>query len=385
MKLSTKLKRGRARAASERSIYRLCCEIPDCRSARGIRHRYCSILAISVAGVLSNCKNFRELGEWAAHLDQEQLRNLGVRKTKGIYLVPSEATLRRTLNQTDPEILDQLAGAWASKELRDGFTALACDGKWLRGSGDTGNQVKLVAALTHASAVVVGQVEVPSTSNEISVMRQLLEKLQLQGVVVTADALHTQRDFTRWLVKEKQADYVLTAKGNQRELETSIRELKEEHWGVPHTATGKGHGRVETRVTQTSVALRDYLWNTEPFPFVEQVFRISRTVTNQKTGVTTNEVAVGITSLPPERATAAAIGALVRGHWAIENQLHWSRDVVFGEDGSQIRTGSGARVMASLRNTVISLLRLRGETKLAPTLRRMARNPNLAIALVLGY
>jgi predicted transposase YbfD/YdcC len=219
----------------------------------------------------------------------------------------------------------------------------------------------------------------------IKAMRALLHNLDLQNVVVTADAMHTQRDFVRFLVEEKSAHYVLIVKANQGELEKAIALIGNEDWSVPISSTGKGHGRVEIRTTQTSTFLRDYLCDIQPFPYVEQVFKVCRKVINQKTGVITQERVFGITSLNPQQAGAAEIGTLVRGHWAIENKLHWSRDVLFDEDNSQVRTHFGAQVMASLRNTAISLLRLRGETALAPALRRIARNPHLAIALVCGH
>ena len=143
---------------------------------------------------------------------------------------------------------------------------------------------------------------------------------------------------------------------------------------------GKAHGRIERRSTQTSTALADYL----DFPYVAQVFRVERTVTHCKSGKTSRETAYGITSLRPPRADTRQIGELVRGHWEIENRLHWVRDVTFDEDRSQVRTGSGPRAMASLRNFAISCLRLAGCTNIAQGLRRMAWHWPLPLTL-LGF
>lgn len=133
--------------------------------------------------------------------------------------------------------------------------------------------------------------------------------------------------------------------------------------------TGKGHGRLEQRSTQTSMALNDYL----DFPYVGQVFRIVRKVTHCKSGRTCIETVYGVTSLLSQQGDARQIGDLVRGHWEIENRLHWVRDVTFDEDRSQVRTGSGPRALASLRNFAISCLRVAGFANIAKGLRHLGR------------
>ena len=145
-------------------------------------------------------------------------------------------------------------------------------------------------------------------------------------------------------------------------------------------AIDKGHGRLERRSTETSTALNGYL----DFPHVGQVCRIERTVTQCKSGKTHRETVYGVTSLRPEQADARQIGELVRGHWEIENRLHWVRDVTFDEDRSQVRTGSGPRALASLRNFVISCLRLAGCANIAQGLRHMAWDWHLPLTL-LGF
>ena len=366
------------------SLLDLCSKLPDCRLKRGVRHSYSAIVAISIAGVLSGSINYLEIGEWASRLSAAQLRQLGVKRKKRWFTAPSEATLRRTLQKTDPELLDQIMGSWMRENLGGKPSAIACDGKWLNGSGQLRPATKLLSAMTHDNGVVVGQVEVPDGTNEITVIQPLLQDMDLEEVVVTADALHTQRDLIKFLVERKKAHFVLITKGNQALVESAICRLKAKDWVNTSVAIGKGHGRIEKRTTSVSPYLNTYLRKIENFPFCKQVFKVEREVTDFKSGRVTRERVVGVTSLPPQKANAKAIGDLVRGHWAIENRLHWSRDVTFREDLSQVSAGSGARVMASLRNTAISMLRLRGETKLAPTLRRNASNPDLAIAIVSG-
>lgn len=142
--------------------------------------------------------------------------------------------------------------------------------------------------------------------------------------------------------------------------------------------TDKGHGRLEQRRTQTSTALNGYL----DFPHLGQVFRVERTVTHCKSGKTHRETVYGVTSLHPQQADARRIGELVRGHWEIENRLHWVRDVTFDEDRSQVRTGAGPRALASLRNFAISRLRLAGWANIAQGLRHLAWDWQLPLTLL---
>ncbi len=140
----------------------------------------------------------------------------------------------------------------------------------------------------------------------------------------------------------------------------------------------KGHGRIEIRRIQTSTALNDYL----TFPYVAQVFRIERITSKLDGELLRREVAYCITSLTEEKADAKRLLALNRGHWSIENRLHWVRDVTFDEDRSQIRVGQGPQVMATLRNLVISLYRLHDNRNIAQALRKCSWNASSALEYV---
>lgn len=136
------------------------------------------------------------------------------------------------------------------------------------------------------------------------------------------------------------------------------------------TTVGKEHGRLETREIWTSTELNDYL----KFPYVRQVFQVRRTITDRTTGKTTVEIVYGITSLSPEKASPARLLDLNRKHWTIENRLHYVRDVTYDEDRSRVRKNNGPRIMASLRNTAISLFRLAGVRNIAKAVRHCALN-----------
>lgn len=140
----------------------------------------------------------------------------------------------------------------------------------------------------------------------------------------------------------------------------------------------KGHGRIELREFQASRALKGHL----EFPYADQVLRIRRIITDLSGENRREEVTYGVTSLSPERGDIRRLAELNRGHRAIENSLHWVRDVTFDEDRSQVRTGSGPRVMATLRNLVIGLFRLRGVTNIAEGIRRCSWKKGCVLRLI---
>jgi hypothetical protein len=200
-------------------------KLPDPRKRRGVRHRQACLLAVAICACLAGCRSFAAIGEWAADLPQEALARLGGRwhPTQGRYLPPSEPTLRRALQAADVERIDRELGAWLERRAGVG-EAVAVDGKSLRGAvGADGRRAHLLAALVHKEGVVLNQRQVDEKHNEITEFRPLLEPLDLEGVVVTADAMHTQRGHASFLVEEKKADYLFTVKGNQPNLEAALR------------------------------------------------------------------------------------------------------------------------------------------------------------------
>jgi len=224
---------------------------------------------------------------------------------------------------------------------------------------------------------VLAQRRVDGKTNEIPEFAPLLDEVDLAGRVVTADALHCQRDHARYLVAERHADYLFVAKQNQPGLVAAISQVPEQAFPPPSVTVDRGHGRVERRTVRAAPVPAQVR-----FPHAEQVFVVDRHVTDLSGRPRFTEVAYGVTSLTGERACAARLGGLLRGQWSIENRLHWVRDVVFAEDASRVRTAHGPQVMASLRNLVIGLLRLAGHAMIARALRWMGRNPARALALL---
>ena len=200
----------------------------------------------------------------------------------------------------------------------------------------------LFAALDHSTGTVIGQESIGEKTNEIPHFAPLMDRISdLAGVVVTADALHTQTAHAEYL-NGRDAFYVFTVKGNQRGVYDKI-------------------------ASQT--------WASLP------VQHTTRDRHDHRTGDKTREHVFAITSLPADQATPEQLGQYIREHWGIENRLHWVRDVTFNEDKSQVRVGNGAHVMATVRNLAISIHRLAGATNIAKATRTALRDPKIALQL----
>ena len=201
-------------------LFDLLGEIPDVRKRRGVRHKVQSVLATAICAVVAGARSFTAMAEWTAEQSRETLRRLGSKRGKA----PSERTYRRILQSIDVEELDRRVCGWIAQQqqLQPG-TALAMDGKTLRGSRDGSKAaLHLLSAIVHGSSTVVAQVAVESKTNEITQVEPLLENLDIKGMVVTGDALLTQREIARHLVEDKHADYVFTVKDNQPTLRKNI-------------------------------------------------------------------------------------------------------------------------------------------------------------------
>ncbi|MGW7674493.1 ISAs1 family transposase [Streptomyces sp. NPDC054775] len=362
----------RTPAPDHELLVQLLAGIPDPRRRRGVRHPVGALIAVAVCAVVAGARGFTAIGEWARDAGSAALQRLGLERGW-----VDESTPRRLFARLDADRLDAVLGAWALTRTARvaGRRVIAIDGKTVRGARCGGSTAPhLVAALAHGSGAVLGQVAVSEKSNEIPAARQLIQLLDLDGVVVTMDALHTQHD-TATLVTRAGGDYVLTVKANQKSLYTQLKALP---WAsIPAvTRTDRGHGRRATR----SIKVVDVPAWIE-FTGARQVAQLRRTVTRR--GRRTIEIVYLITSADARTAPPAVLAAWVQSHWEIENRLHWVRDVTFDEDRSQIRTGNAPRVMASLRNTAITLLRLDGHDNIAAALRHHARATDRPISLLL--
>lgn len=365
--------------------------VPDPRCRRGRRYPWPLLLTLIAAALASGEQNLRAIGQWVAEHADELRLTLGVPGRR----LPSTATLRRALRAVDVAALEQQVAAFSQtlpgppRPPRTApeavpWDAQAIDGKAVRGANRQGAQVHLVGLVRHADARVLGQVQVATKSNEITAVPWLLAGRDLSGTVTTMDALLAQRALARQ-IRAQGGHYLMIAKGNQPTLEAAIAQVfatpplpLESDQAAMVTTYDKGHGRLERRRLERTAALTGYL----DWPDAQQVLRRHCRRVCLATSEVEEEITYGVTSLPPQAATAAQLEALWRGHWTIENRVHHVRDVTQGEDASQIRTGAAPQALAALRNAVLNLLRAVGWSLIPDALRHYGAYAHRAIQLL---
>ena len=348
--------------------------VRDPRKARGVRHRFAVILAVSVCAVLAGARSFVAIAEWAADLPPTVRLRLGFGRG-----VVSEPTIRRALCDVDAEELALVLGSWVAARCappEHGHRIIAIDGKTARGSrGPDGRAKHLLAAFDVSNGVVLGQVQVDGKSNEINAFIPLCKGIELSGAVVTADAMHTQRGHVEHL-GSRGAHWLLVVKGNQPTLHAQLRALPWREVPIANLSTGKDHGRTEKRTLKV-VAIATGI----AFPNAALAIKLVRT--RQPRGARRQtETIYAITDLSWHQINPIQIADALRRHWHIENRLHWIRDVTFAEDLSQIRTGNAPAAMATLRNLAISVHRLAGATNIAAACRHVSRHPARPLQLI---
>jgi predicted transposase YbfD/YdcC len=357
----------------------------DPRHPKGLRYELAPLLLLIVLAKLSKEDQPSGIASWVTWR-QSQLREiLGLDWPK----MPHHGTYRRVIAEVvEPEQFDQEVGAFLRQLPRVGRSVLiSIDGKTVRGtiSAEHPRGEHLLAAYLPEEGIVLAQVKAGDHDNEITAAPELLRCLDLRGKVVIGDAIHTQRALSVQIL-EASGDYLWYADGNQPTLHEEIKQLFDgdqttvlggvvENDFVTHRTTSKGHGRREVREITVSSELDGY----SDWPGIKQVFKLERWRTNAQTEITSHEIVYGLTSLARKRASAKTLLRLIRDYWGIENGLHGCRDVTFREDRCRLTRGHAGRVMASINNLVISLLRYSGARNIAEARRRC--NADLPFAL----
>lgn len=352
--------------------------LEDPRARRGRRHELATVLTVALAAVLGGATTLAGIAGWAADQPRWALRRVGVRRR-----APSLSTIRRVLLVVDPDVLDAVLHAWLAAlvpppPVPAAFRAVAVDGKACRGAvGPDGSRVHLFSIVEHATGVPLGQVRAPSKGFEIAAFATVLDRIDLRNVVVTADALHTQKGHARYLHRHH-GRYLFIVKGNQPSLHTQLAGLPWAQVPVLDHQHGKGHGRRETRTLQAT-SVRAGIG----FPHARLAIRVLRTRRDSRTGRTTTETVYAVTSLDWDDVTPARLADIIRGHWSIENAVHHVRDTTFDEDASQVRTGTAPQAMATLRNITIGLIRTRQTgSNIAAATRSLGRRAELLLNLL---
>jgi len=369
--------------------------VPDPRQARGQRYPWVLLLTLLGSALASGQRTAHAMADWVRLHTVELIEALQVSRAR----LPSEATLRRALRSIDLTWLEQqvsrfvdgLAAATPTAGTIQTITGetlqgQAVDGKALRGARMHGVAPHLVSLVRQGSGLVLAETAVAEKSNEITAVPRLLAGRDLSGTVTTLDAMHTQRT-TAQQILDQGGHYVMVVKQNQPELYHAIQLLFDQPpWLEQERAreyqaerfTNKGHGRREVRTLESSPSLCDYL----DWPRVGQVFRRRCERLVLKTGAISRETTYAITSLPPELAGPVQLETLCRGHWTIENRVHYVRDVTMGEDANQAHRGHAPQALAALRNAILSLLRRHGWANIAAAFRYYGASVERALVLI---
>jgi len=349
--------------------------IEDPRDERRILHPLPEILLLVVCGTMADCDDYENIAAWgAAHLPFLR-RHLPYE-----HGVPGERWLTILMNRIDPALFSAAFTAWVRATFPGRADFVAIDGKTSRRSHDrrAGTEpIHLVSAFATTTRLVLAQEAVPDKANELAAIPVLLDRLGadggLSGALVSIDAIATNPTIAA-AIRAQGADYLLAVKANQptlrAELEAAFATVADgaDH----HHDLDKGHGRVEER--RVSVIREvDWLSGARRFPGetrlpdVACIVRVETTAHLGPRTRTDTRYFISSATLTAERAADA-----VRGHWGIENRLHWVLDVLFKDDLSRLRTGHGAKNMAVVRHFALNLIRAATDRKSLKTRRKMA-------------
>lgn len=360
---STKKKKKKSKVAvnSAERMQSLCecfADVSDPRVDRRKRHLLIDIIVIAILAVIANGDQWKDMRIWAEANQQWIASFLAL--PNGI---PSRDTFRRTISRIDPQEFQQAFLRWV-KGLQKGMQdVINIDGKSLRGSRQEGQKpLHIVSAWACEQHLTLGQRQVDGKSNEITAIPQLLQMLELKGAIVTIDAMGCQKDIADAIIQGK-GDYCLAVKGNQPTLEKEIKESFEAAWNdasqreetQEHDTTEhkRPHGRVESRYYCTMPAPQSLstrsAWN--------GLTSIGMTITYRSEGSAPTEEGEYRYYIMSFSSDVKRFAQAVRGHWGIENSLHWVMDVTFGEDASRIRKDHGGENVSWLRRLAITLIK----------------------------
>jgi predicted transposase YbfD/YdcC len=364
-------------------------DLEDPRSDSGKRHQLLDIVVIAICAVICGADNWVEV----------ELFGSSKKSWLGQFLelphgIPSHDTFGRVFERLDPEQFQQRFRSWiaAVEEVTAG-QVVAMDGKTLRRSCDRAADkaaIQMVSAWATSNRLILGQTKVAEESNEITAIPELLQVLDIAGCIVTADAIHCQRETVKQILAQ-QADYVLALKNNQGNLFTQVADLFDYAQEIDfrnvahdfHQTISKGHGRIEKRQCWT-ISAPDFLSYLQEYGDWQQLNTIVKVQAERHSdGKVTCETRYYITSLGNK---ADLLLHTIRSHWKIENQVHWILDVVFREDHCRLRKGHAAQNFAILRHMALSLLQKERTAKVGVKAKRLkaALDENYLLTVLSG-
>jgi predicted transposase YbfD/YdcC len=324
--------------------------LEDKREREKILHPLPEILLVTLCGVIAGAEGWEDIEDYGTS-KLDLLREM----LPFAHGIPSDDTLRRFFRSLEAQAFRDVFVAFVRDLLPAVSAALiAIDGKTSRGSHDGATKaLHLVSAFATEARLVLAQVATAEKSNEITAIPELLKLLDLRGATVSIDAMGCQREIARQIV-DGGGHYLLGLKGNQGTLHDDVRLFFERppegETFATHEESDKGHGRIEIRRCDATNAT-GWLQQTHAWPGLQSIVRIAATrIIGDKT---TTEERYYITDDTPD---PARILADTRSHWAIENTLHWTLDMSFGEDACRIRKDNAPLAMATIRHVALNLL-----------------------------
>lgn len=371
------------------SLFSILTKVIDNRKAKGKRYLLEILLVLIILAKLCGENSISGITDWVAN----RVDLLVEMKILPKPIAPCHMTYRRIMQYVvSPEEFERLLSEYHQSCLKEGTEIVfSMDGKTVRGTipqGDT-RGTHLLSVYVPGQGLVLVQAKVDRKENEIVVAPIILKQVNLEGVIVIADAMHTQQETSKQII-EAGGDYLWIAKGNQARTQWAIEKLfvheacnvqagaaLSKEIGVAEQVN-KGHGRREKRTIWVSDQLNDYL----KWPGIAQVFRLERLIWHEKHKRYTREVVYGLTSLSVKKASPKKLLRLVRNYWGIENGLHYRRDVTLKEDATRLSIGNAGQIMAAFNNCIIGLCSQNGHQNLAKARRRFLAKPDGALKLI---
>jgi predicted transposase YbfD/YdcC len=347
------------------SIFEQLTKIGDPRMARGKRYSLPLILTLIVAAKLCGEDTPVDIADWAKNRAQEIVKELNLTYTR----MPHHSTYRRILEIVSESELEEMVHKFLKRLRKDKKgEVVALDGKALRGTRESDEQRgdHMLAAYLPEQELVMAQVAVENKENEIVAAPKLLKMIDMNGKILTADAMHTQKATSQQAVEDG-GNYLLPVKGNQGHLHDAIKllfapekpkpgfgkiqnDFETDVWKTPAR-----HGRIEKRTLTTSCMLNSYI----DWPYLEQVYQLERHFTWIRKGCiikTSCEIEYGITSLMRTESSPRRLNQIRRLHWGIETKLHYRRDVTFHEDATRMTRNGAGRNLSTIHNLVLGII-----------------------------
>jgi predicted transposase YbfD/YdcC len=327
--------------------------IKDPRVVGRTKHKLFDIIFIAVASTIAGCDDWNSMEVFA-----EERIDWFKKYCELPNGIPSLYTLQRVISMLNPKAMQKAFSNWMQEiQTVSKGAIVAIDGKTLRRSFDTNKDsaaIHVVSAWLGDNRLTLGQLKTEAKSNEIKAIPQLLELIELQGAIVTVDAMGCQKEIVS-AIREKGADYVITVKGNQGNLRDDVEQTFEqldESRVKTLTLSEEGHGRIEKREYFQCNDLSG-IRNCDAWKGLKSLIKAVHTREEKSTGKISKETRYFISSLPVDIKQAAKA---VRGHWGIENSCHYVLDVVFREDHNRTRKNNGAENLSVIRRMSLNYL-----------------------------